>query len=184
MRSFLNYFNQPLLKIPLTFGVATGGTAFLLFLGLYFVGVMPLGNKRTLDFGIYLIMMIGACWYYRRKIGQGYMHFWEGLTICYVVNSVGAFVSGWLVYLFVTWVDPSVFVGYLAEMKQLLLQGKPELVKNIGEAEFQTMLRNVAETQPGELITDELSKKTVLAVLPILIISLLFRRPAPETVHP
>jgi hypothetical protein len=184
MNSFLNYFNKPLLKIPLIFGAATGSMAFMLFLGLYFIGVMPLGNKRTLDFGIYLIMMIAACWYYRKKIGQGYMHFWEGLTICYVVNSVGAFVSGWLVYLFITWVDPSVFVGYLAEMKQLLLQGKSELVKKIGEAEFQTMLKNVAETKPGELITDELSKKTAMAVLPILIISLIFRRQAPETARP
>lgn len=180
MHSFLNYFNKPLLKIPLIFGVATGAMAFLFFLALYFIGVMPLGNKRALDFGIYLIMMVAACWYYRKKVGNGYMHFWEGLTIGYVVNSVGAFVSGWLVYLFMVWVDPSVFVWYLTEMKQLLIEGKPDLVKSIGEAEFQIMLKNVARTHPGDLITDELSKKTVMAVLPILIISLLFRRQEPE----
>ncbi|MPR35163.1 DUF4199 domain-containing protein [Salmonirosea aquatica] len=184
MSSFLNYFNKPLLKIPLIFGAATGVMAFLFFLGLYLIGVMPLGNKRTLDIGIYLIMMISACWYYRKKVGHGYMHFWEGLTIGYVVNSVGAFVSGWLVYLFIAWIDPGLFVRYLAEMKQLLMQGKPELVKRIGEVEFQAMLKSVSQTKPGELITDELSKKTVLAVLPILIISLLFRRQAPETAHP
>lgn len=176
MHTFLNYFNKPLLKIPLMFGAATGVMAFLFFLGLYFIGVMPLGNKRVLDFGIYLIMLISACWYYRKKVGNGYMHFWEGLTIGYVVNSVGAFVSGWLVYLFITFVDPSVFTAYLAEMQQLLMQGKPELVKGIGEAEFQIMVKNVAATHPGELITDEVSKKTVMAVLPILVVSLLFRR--------
>lgn len=180
MQSFLNYFNKPLLKIPLIFGAALGFMAFLFFLGLHLIGVMPLGNKRALDFGIYLIMMISVCWYYRKKIGNGYMHFWEGLTLCYVVNSVGAFVSSWLAYLFITFVDPSVFVDYMAEMNQLLMQGKPELVKSIGEAEFQIMLQNVARTHPGDLITDELSKKTVMAVLPILIISLLFRRQEPE----
>ena len=181
MHSFLSYFNKPLLKIPLIFGAATGVMAFLFFLGLYFIGVMPLGNKRALDFGIYLIMLISACWYYRKTVGYGYMHFWEGLTIGYVVNSVGAFVSGWLVYLFITWIDPSVFTGYLADMKQLLMQGKPELVKSIGEAEFQTMVKNVAATHPGELITDEFSKKTVMAVLPILIVSLLFRRQSSDS---
>ncbi len=180
MNSFLNYFNKPLLKIPLIFGTGAGAMAFLFFIGLYFIGVMPLGNKRALDFGIYLIMMVAACWYYRKKIGNGFMHFWEGLTVCYVVNTVGAFVSGWLVYLFIAFVDPSVFTDYLTQMKQLLVQGKPELVKNIGEAEFQIMLRNVAQTHPGDLITDELGKKTVMAVLPILIISLLFRRQIPE----
>ena len=183
MNSFLNYFNKPLLKIPLVFGAATGVMAFLFFLALYFIGVMPLGNKRALDFGIYLIMMIAACWYYRKKIGNGYMHLWEGLTACYVVNTVGAFISGWLVYLFITYIDPGVFASYLVEMKQLLVQGKAELVKNIGEAEFKIMLKNVADTHPGDLITDELSKKTVMAVLPILIISLLFRRQSPDSLQ-
>ena len=89
--------------------------------------------------------------------------------------------SGWLVYLFITWVDPNVFTAYLADMKHLLMQGKPELVNTIGEAEFQTMVKNVAATQPGELITDELSKKTVMAVLPILVVSLLFRRQATDS---
>lgn len=183
MHSFLNYFNKPLLKIPLIFGVATGGMAFLFFLALYFIGVMPLGNKRALDFGIYLIMMVSACWYYRKKIGGGYLHLWEGLTVGYVVTAVGAFVSGWLVYLFITFIDPGVFASYLAEMKDLLIQGKPELVRNIGAAEFLRMLNNVAETHPGDLITDELSKKTVMAVLPILIISLLFRRQSPDSLQ-
>jgi hypothetical protein len=179
MNSILNYFNKPLLKIPLVFGLATGLVAFLFFLGLYWIGVMPLGNKKALDFGIFVIMMAAACWYYRRKIGHGYMHMWEGLTICYVVNSVGAFVLGWLIYLFLVYIDPGVFTAYLADMKQLLLDGRAELVKNIGEAEFQKMLVSIGETKPGELITDELSKKTIMAVLPILIISLIFRKQNP-----
>jgi hypothetical protein len=180
MNSLLNYFNKPLLKIPLVFGLATGLLSFLFFLGLYWVGVMPLGNKKALDFGIFVIMMAATCWYYRRKIGNGYMHMWEGLTICYVVNSVGAFVLGWLIYLFIEYVDPELFVRYLFEMEQLLMNGKVELLKNIGEADFQQMLREVRLTKPGELITDELSKKTLMGVLPILIISLIFRKQRPE----
>lgn len=162
--------------MPLVFGAATGLLAFLYFLGLYFIGKTPLGNVRVLDFGIYLILMIAACWYYRKNVGRGAMHLWEALTVCYVVNTAGAFLSGWLVYLFVAYIDPSVFTAYLVEMKQLMMQGKDELVKNIGEAEFQNMVKNVGNTSPGQLITDELSKKTVMAVLPILIISLIFRR--------
>ncbi len=179
-----NYFNKPLLKIPMLFGAATGVMAFLFFLGLYAIGVMPLGNNKVLDFGIFLIMMVAACWYYRRKIGHGYMHFWEGLTICYVVNTVGAFVLGWLIFLFIEFIDPELFTKYLAEMHQLLMQGKADLVKDIGEAEFQTMQKAVDKTKPGELITDELAKKTVMAVLPILIISLIFRRQEPVPLRP
>ncbi len=179
----LSYFNKPLLRIPMIFGAATGVMSFLFFLGLYAIGKLPLGNNKVLDFGIFLIMMVAATWYYRLKIGNGFMHFWEGLTVCYVVNTVGAFVLGWLIYFFLRFVDPELFVGYLAEMRQLLLNGKAELVKNVGEAEFQTMLTGVAALTPGDMITDELGKKTVMAVLPILIISLVFRRQNPNEVH-
>lgn len=179
MNKVIEYFNKPLLKIPLQFGAATGIVAFLFFLGLYSLDVMPLGNKRSMDLGIFIIMMAAACWYYRKKIGGGYMHFWEALTVCYVVNTVAAFITGWLIYLFITFVDPSVFLVYLEEMKQLLAQGKGELVKNIGEADYQVMLNSIGETKPETLITDELSKKTVMAVLPILIISLILRRQRP-----
>jgi hypothetical protein len=183
MNALFEYFNKPLLKIPLLFGLGTGLMAFLFFLGLYLLGVMPLGNKKSMDFGIFLIMMVAVCWYYRKRVGKGYMHLWEALTLCYVVNTVGAFVLGWLIYLFVTFVDPSLFESYLADMRQLLVGGKAELVKNIGEAEFQAMLKSVGQTQPGELITDEISKKTIMAVLPILIISLIFRKQNPVSLQ-
>jgi hypothetical protein len=176
MKNVLNYFNKPLLKVPLAFGALTGLLAFGYFLALYFLGVQPLGNKKVLDFGIHIILMAAACWYYRKVIGQGMLHLWEALTICYLVNIFGAFINGWLIYLFVTYIDPAVFANYLADMQLLLIQGKPEMVKNIGEAEFQTMVQNVAGTSRGELISDEVYKKTLMGILPIIIISMILRR--------
>lgn len=176
MNQIRQYFNQPLLKLPLLFGLMLGILGFLYFLALYLIGVPPLGNHKSLDFGFHIILMAVAVWYYRRTVGQGYLHLWEGLTICYVVNSVGAFLTGWLIYFFITQVDPGVFTEYVTNSRNLLVQGKAELVKQLGNEQYQTLLRQINETQPGDLITDELVKKTALAVLPVLIISLLFRK--------
>ncbi|WP_247233654.1 DUF4199 domain-containing protein [Telluribacter sp. SYSU D00476] len=176
MNYILDFFRRPLLKVPLAFGGITGLLAFIFFLALYFIGVTPLGNKKSLDFGIHVIMMAAACWYYRKNIGNGMLHLWEALSICYIVNTLAALVNGWLIYFFITYVDPAVFTNYLAEMHQLLIQGKAEMVKNIGEAEFQNMLRNVAATERSEVISDELSKKTLMGILPIIIISMILRR--------
>lgn len=176
MKSIIDFFNRPLLKISLIFGVINGIVSFLFFLGLYFIGVVPLGNNKILDLGIHFILMIGACWYYRKNIGLGMLHLWEALTICYVVNCVGAFLLGWLIYGFVTLIDPSIFVAYINEMTQLLIAGKEELVKNIGNADYQKMLIDNKLTKPETLITDEISKKTVISIIPILIISLIFRK--------
>lgn len=176
MKSILEYFNKPLLKVSMVFGLITGLLAFAFFLGLYAMGIVPLGNNKVLDMGIHVIMIAGACWYFRKRIGNGYLHLWEALTIGYVVNTIAAFINGWLIYLFITYIDPSVFSNYLAEMGSLLEQGREDLVKNIGNAEYLKMFTSIQAMDSSEIITDEISKKTVMAIIPILIISLIFRK--------
>ena len=176
MKNIIAYFDKPLLKVSLIFGLITGILVFGFFLGLYAIGIVPLGNNKILDFGIHIILIAGACWYYRKNVGNGFLHLWEALTIGYVVNTVGALIAGWLIYFFVTYIDPSVFTNYINEMKVLMTEGKQELVKNIGEAEFLKMYSSVGNMPRSEIITDEISKKTVMAIIPILVISLIFRK--------
>jgi hypothetical protein len=180
MMKFFEYFNKPLLRVPLQFGLLTGLLTFCYFLGLYALGITPLGNIRTPDFGIHVITICYACWYYRKHIGNGWLHLWEGLTIGYVINMTAAFITGWLIYFFVMYYDPTVFTTYLEDMKALLSGKKAELVEQIGEAEFQNLLSKVGENTPSTLITDEISKKFMLGILPILLISLFFRRQTPQ----
>lgn len=176
MQTVLNFINKPLLKVPLVSGAITGVLCFLYFLGLYFLKITPLGNKKVLDYGIHIIMMATTCWYYRKYIGNGFLHLWEAITICYVVNSVAALFTGWLIYGFITQIDPSVFSNYIIEMKQLLVNTKGQLVEKLGQAEYQTMIDNVGKIKQTDLISDEFVKKTVIGVLPILGISMAFRK--------
>jgi hypothetical protein len=53
---------------------------------------------------------------------------------------------------------------------------KANLVKTIGAAEYQKMFDAVVHNTPAVLISDEFGKKSLMAVLPIVIISLLLRR--------
>ncbi|WP_266364565.1 DUF4199 domain-containing protein [Tellurirhabdus rosea] len=169
-------FGHPLLKWAMISGLITGVLSFGYFLALYALDIMPLGNKRTPDFGINIIMMIATVWYYRRRVGKGLLHLWEGLSICYVLNTVAAIITGWLIYFFVEQIDPSVFTDYLAEIKNLILSRKGQITKEMGAAQYSRVLQDVNKIRPADLITDEVSKKTVLAVLPVLIISLIFRK--------
>ena len=176
MKTILGYFSNPLLKIPLLAGLLTGVLCFLYFLALYAIGVPALGNIRVLDFGIHIIVMVATVWYYRKYIGQGKLHLWEGLTIGYVLNTVAALLTGWLVYFFVTQVEPGVFAEYVVNSKKLLLEGKKQLTDQFGPETFAEQWDKVNAMQPGVLLPDELTKKTALAVLPVLIISLIFRK--------
>ena len=176
MNTILGYFSNPLLKIPLLAGLLTGVLCFAYFLALYAIGVPALGNIRVLDFGIHIIMMVATVWYYRKHIGQGKLHLWEGLTIGYVLNTVAALVTGWLIYFFVTQIDPGVFAEYVVNSKKLLLEGKSQITDQFGPETFAEQWNKVSTMQPGVLLPDELTKKTALAVLPVLIISLIFRK--------
>lgn len=176
MKTFFDYFSHPLLKIPFLAGLATGVLGFLYFLGLYAAGVPPLGNIRVLGYGINIIMIVATVWYYRKYIRHGQLHLWEGLTIGYVLNTMAALVTGWLIYLFVTQVDPGVFAEYVVNSKKLLLEGKAQITDQFGPETFAQQWTKVETMQPSVLLPDELTKKTALAVLPILIISLIFRK--------
>ncbi len=177
MQQFISFINKPILKISLLFGVITAALAFSYFLVLYFLKIQPLSkNIRVPDFGFYIATMATATWYYRRRVGNGLLHLWEALTICYVVNSMGALLTGWLIYGFVSLIDPTLFSGYLDESLQLLTSDKANLVKTIGAAEYQKMYNEVSHNTPSVLISDEFGKKSLMAVLPIIIISLLLRR--------
>ena len=176
MNKVIDYFNHPLLKIPLLVGLVTGVLGFLYFLALYSLGMPPLGNHKSLDFGIHIITMTATVWYYRKYINNGMLHLWEGLTLCYLINTIGALVTGWLILFFVTQIDPAVFQQYLENSRDLLLEGQKELTKELGPGQFKTLLNNINRIQPGDLIYDELFKKSALAVLPALVISLLFRK--------
>ncbi|GAB3490761.1 hypothetical protein GCM10027341_02910 [Spirosoma knui] len=184
MKAIIAYFSHPLLKIPLLAGLITGVLCFGYFLALYALGIPALGNIRVLDFGIHIIVMIGTIWYYRKTIGQGRMHLWEGITIGYVLNTVAALITGWLIYLFVTQIDPGVFTEYVANSKKLLLEGKKQIVDQFGPETFQDQWSKVSTMQPGVLLPDELTKKTALAVLPVLIISLIFRKQDYSVLNP
>lgn len=174
----MNYFNHPLLKVPLLFGLAAGVAVFLLFLALHGLGVSALyiNEKYPFDFGIHLILMIAAVWYYRRTVGKGLLHMWEGLTICYVVNTVAALVAGWLIYAFVTLIDPSEFTRYISDLQRFQISDKANYVKTFGEEAYKAQLAQTTATTPNVLPLSMLGKKTLLGILPILIISLVFRK--------
>jgi len=183
----INFFSQPLLRIPLIAGAITGGLVILYFLALYTFGiesVLYVRSLRPFDFGFYVIAMIATSWYYRKYVGKGIMHLWEGLTICYVINTLGALLTGWFIYLFVTQIDPGTFTQYITDLREFQVNDKASFIKQFGEEAFVKQLAKTEATQPGDLIWDELLKKTLMTVFPALIISLIFRKQDYSIINP
>ncbi|MFN8349785.1 MAG: DUF4199 domain-containing protein [Spirosomataceae bacterium] len=174
MRNVINFFNKPLLKVPLAFGLLAGVVCFLFFLVIQSLDKFsPTG--RTLDVGFFSILIAAACWYYRKNIGLGYLHMWEGLSIGYVVWITGALVCGYLMFLFF-YFSPASLIHYKSTLRQSLLVNQTEAVKAWGKDLFQQKLAEIDLLSPSSFIFDEFRFSLLLIVVAILIISLIFRR--------
>jgi Protein of unknown function (DUF4199) len=175
MNSIVNFINKPLFKLPFTFGIMTGVLCFGYFLVLYAVGITPTENKRSLEFGINLIMMGVAVWYYRKNYRNDTLHIWEGLMICYILNTVATMATGWLIYGFVKLIDPSVFTNILTDAQQDLITNKAMYLREWGDDMYKNATQNIMKTQPEDMITRGLVWKTLVTIFVAPIISILFR---------
>ncbi len=186
MKSQTSFFSHPLLRVPLIAGASVGLLVIIYFLSLYALGMSVLYTRARLpfDFGFYLIGMIATIWYYRKHVKGGMLHLWEGLTICYVINTVAALLTGWFLLLFVTQIDPSTFTQYIADLKAFQISDKAAFVKQFNEEAFNQQLAKTEATRPADLIWDELLKKSLMTVFPALIISLIFRKQDYSVINP
>jgi hypothetical protein len=176
MNSVIAYFNKPILRISLLFALATGIAAFVFFLALYLLGVQPLDSVRSFDIGIYVILIASACWYYRKNIGHGFLHLWEALTIGYIITSVAAMINGWLIYLFVVYVDNNVFARYIANALSVLEAGRKTQTEYLSDAEYTKLYETIRDNSPSILVSNEITQKLLMSIIPILVISLIFRK--------
>ena len=174
----MSHFNHPLLKIPLLFGLGAGLAVFAYFMALYATGRSALFiiEKYPLDYGLHIILMAGAVWYYRKNVGHGMLHLWEGLTICYVVNTVGALVAGWLIYAVIVYIEPALFTRYISDLMQFQTGDKAAMVKQFGPEAYVALLKQTKESRPDVIPLSMLGKKTLYTIFVALIISLLFRK--------
>lgn len=177
MQNVINFFNKPLLKIPLAFGVLAGIVCFLFFLLVQSLDKFS-GTSRALDVGFFSIIIAAACWYYRKKIGQGYMHIWEGISVGYVVWLTGALLCGYLTFAFFS-ISPASLVKYKSTLRQSLLINKAEAIKVWGKETFQQKLADIDYLTPSSFIFDEFRFTLLLIIIAILLISLIFRKARP-----
>lgn len=179
MQSVINFFKKPLLKLPLFFGVIAGVVCFLFFLLVQSLEKFS-STSRALDVGFFAIIITGATWYYRKKVGKGYLHMWEGISIGYVVWITGALVCGYLSSLYF-YFFPKALAHYQEMLRQSLLVNKAEAIKVWGNESFQQKLSDIDKLVPLSFIFDEFRFTLMLVVMPILLIALMLRKQNPNS---
>lgn len=177
---------QPILKVSFLFGLAGGLVAFSFFLFLYFKGKDALGDARAADLFNSFLFVVASIWYFKKVVRRGWLHFWEGLSVGFFTNLVGALVSATLIQVFINQVDTTILPGHLRSLEQnTLIRHKKDYVKLAGEANFQKQLEETRLTTATDMFWDELLRKVLLiGIFPVLLTSAFFRRQSYSLINP
>ena len=165
--------NKKVYLLSLIFGLSAGILCFLFFLMLYAGNENPLELRRP-DLGINVLLIFLAIWFYKNRNG-GYIHFYEGFSIGFLTNVIGALVSGTAIYLFVKFIDPVPFTNWISHGKEFLIDQKEALSSILNEESFKLQLEAFDDAKPYQIILDDLMFKQ-FAIVAIMLISMAMRK--------
>jgi Protein of unknown function (DUF4199) len=164
---------KEILRYGLGFGSLAGVGCFLFFLAFYALTSNPLMIKRP-DIGINIILIWAGIWYFKRYNG-GVLHFYQGFSIGFLINIIGALVSGVLIYLFIEFVDIAPYNAWIAESKALLLRDKEAFTKIMNPENFKRQLVSLENSKTYQVILDDLMFKQ-LAIIPLGLLTMAMRK--------
>lgn len=168
----------PLVSTPLRFGAVGGALIILLFLGIYFFYANPLIVFRKFDFGFLLlpVFIFFSIREFRDYKNAGELRFWQGMTVGFLTYMVVAFCSAFFIWVFVSFFDPQLLVGYIADRTQLIEGMKDEMIAQLGESVYEQAYNEVQHVAVWEVALDDFLKKIFIGLFLTIIISVLLRK--------
>ena len=159
------------------FGGLAGVLCFVFFLIMYLMVDNPLSMRRP-DLGLNMIMIGTGIWFFKKESG-GYLHFYEGVSVGFLINLFAALLTGILIFLFLHFVDMQPFTTWMAEGKQMLLNDRERSKEIMSEEMFQTMLKSFDNKNLSMIILDELIFKQI-SIVAITLFTMAMRKIKPN----
>lgn len=168
---------NPLIKIPARFGIAGVVISGLLFLVLYWVGKNPLVYSRPWDFGFLMIpvMVFFGMKDFKNHNG-GELRFWQGMTSGFVIYCIIAAGSAFFLWNFLTWGDPTVLDGYIADRLHLLDENKAQFEHTLGPELYKQQIQKMKETSAWVVAMDDFWKKLSIGLFLTILIAVILRK--------
>ncbi len=171
------HLRNPLLKVPLRYGVIGGAIGALLFMILYYLGENPLVFGRPWDFGFLLIpiMIFFGMKDFKVNHNRGELRFWQGMTAGFLVYTTIAIISALFIFVFLSWWDTTVLEGYIIDRLQLLQESQEQFTQALGEDLYHQQISKTKQTTASVLAWDDFWKKLSIGLFLTIIIAVILR---------
>lgn len=146
-------------RISAGFGLLGAVLILIYFFAFYSLGKNPLLYMSTFDLLFPVICMALAMFYFRDKLMAGKMHFWEGLFIGLLTNFIATFVSAFIIYIFISFVDTQLLTKHIADLQNLVVASKQQINEQFGKDAYSGTLQKIQATTASDVALDNFIKK-------------------------
>lgn len=171
-------FKNPIINVPLKFGVIGGGLAIALFILLYAMDQNPVLTNKKIPFGIILIplFLFFSLKEFRDYHNQNQLRFWQGIVIGLINYLVIAIISAIFIWLFITYYDQSLITEMINFGLQHLEKGKEGFIEIYGQAYYDQTVLTAKNTTAYHIALDDFIIKALIGTLSSFIISIILRK--------
>ncbi len=169
---------NPIHEIPIRYGIMAAIISIGLFLVLYFFGKNPLLIPAIFDYRIILfpIILVFAIRDFKENKNNGFLHFWQGMSIGLQTVLITAFLMAVFIFLFGSILDKSFVLSYIEQLTEQIQTVNEELVESIGKEAISKTLELLPTTTIFDLAIDYFLKSLPYGVFLTIIISLILRK--------
>jgi hypothetical protein len=170
--------NNPLIYVPLRYGLFGAVINIMAILALFYFGRHPLLLNPLLDarLPLYIIFIFFSMRTYRDEFNGGILHFWQGMTIGVINYMSMAIIVALFIQIFAG-IEASNFLNdYIRMASEQIEANRAILADTIGESTVEKTLLELPSTTALHLAADYLLKSMPLGLFLTTIFAILLRR--------
>lgn len=169
---------QSIYRIPIRYALIASAAAITLFCILYFAGRNPLFIPPFLDFRILLfpIFLVFGIRDYKENHNQGYLHFWQGISVGFQITLIISFVMSLFILVFGTVIEKGFVNEFITESIRNIESTREQLLESIGKETLEKTLELLPTTTIAHLAIDYFIKSLPYGIFLTIIISLILRK--------
>jgi Protein of unknown function (DUF4199) len=175
----LKFFSglNPLIRVPIRYGILGGILGFVLIVILYYIGRHPFMIGVVLDFRIALfgVFMFFILKEIRDYHFGGLLFFWQGLIATAIFTVVFAVIASGLIWIFGINV-PGFVIKYVELATNQLKSMPPEALKEIGQSTYDGIARAIKEVDAFYLAKRYFGQCYLISLFVSIILSVILRR--------
>ncbi len=166
---------NPLINVPLKYGVIGAVVIMILFVVIYSFGDNPLLAEGMVDEALLALFIFSAIKEFRDSNNGKVMFFWEGMTVGFFCYFSIAVLLAMFTLLFLEYYDCNLLTDFVTNALASAESDRAETIAEVGQESFDEMIQSISATSTIKISFESFLQKMVYGLLFTIILSMILR---------